>query len=108
MEEKSSRQIIAGMVIKCFKQIVVHQDIKFNPDKAKEYFLKTEGERYPQILETVRKDMEAADFLGGLKRKKPVVHALVNTAMNISLTHACTMYAKDCLEYCKTTDQVIK
>ena len=94
---KIMKQLTSEAII----QISKKENQKFDVEKATKYFQQTAKEKFQSILTEVKKDMAAADFMKGLDRKKPVMHQLVKTAMDISITHGCTMYGKEIFEHSK-------
>jgi hypothetical protein len=94
---KIMKQLTSEAII----QISKKENQKFDVEKATKYFQETAKEKFKEIYLEVKKDMAAADFMKGLDRKKPVMHELVKSAMNISMTHGCTMYGKEIFEHSK-------
>lgn len=73
----------------------------FDNNKASQYFKDTYQDAFKKIIEDARQDAIKADLLGGLERKKPVVHDLVKRALEISLQHGAVMYANQIWEHSK-------
>ncbi len=86
-------QFIINKTIEYCHAIGRHQDIKFDPKKAQTYMQSTLKERVKQIFATCKTEAETADIFEGLKTGK--IHSLVKTTFQVTLSHECTMYAKD-------------
>lgn len=97
MKEKNFTQIIIDKTIIKLKLISANKHIDFNINDAYQYMVKTRQEKVKEIFLNVRKEMEAADIMKGLERKKPVLHSLTRQVMNISLDHECMKYAEEIL-----------
>ena len=63
-----------------------------------EQFKNFATDRYNSAIKLASKESGEADFMGGLDRKKPVVHTLVKQAYEISFKHSCLQFSKEILK----------
>ncbi len=96
---KDFADVTRQKVIDSVVQISLNKKIDFDKDKAADYTVRTFKNWLMDTHREVRKDMEQADFAGGLEKGK--THALVRTVMFTSYTHACVKYAEKILDHSK-------